>query len=234
MRLLVTDTTWNIAGLSHALLKQGFYVTEAANAEETLEYASTAEQDAVLIDPDLPDMSAAQLVSKLRMAHPKLVICIVSRRDTQAIRAEFLTRGADDVIEWPNKAPEIASRLRAYVRRAAGFCMPVIQSGLLQLDLSAMTLHYGDMPIHLTRVEYEMIEMLMLRNGAIVTRDQIMMQLYAWQDEPDPKIIDVYTCRIRAKLAAIGAPDDVIVTSFGQGIRIPIYSAPRDTKTAAA
>ncbi|QPM91859.1 response regulator transcription factor [Pseudooceanicola algae] len=233
MRLLVTDTTWNIAGLAHNLGKEGFYISEAANAEETLEFAASAEIDAILVDPDMPDMPAVKLVARLRMAHPHLVICVVSRRNTDEIRAPFLIAGADDVIEWPDRTQEIAARLRAFVRRAAGFALPVLETGGLRLDLGQMKLHYEEMPIHLTRVEYEMIEMLMLRNGRIVTRDQIMMQIYAWEDEPDPKIIDVYTCRIRAKLAAIGAPDDLIVTCFGQGLRIPyLVEPPRKTEAA--
>ncbi len=221
MRLLVTDTTWNIAGLAHAMREQGFYVSDAANAAETLEYASSAEQNAILIDPDLPDMSASELVSRLRAEYPRLVICVVSRKVDEDMRRDFLFRGADDVMEWPAKPAIMAARLRAFVRRAAGFALPVLQTGPLALDIDARTLHHHDMPVHLTRLEYEMMEMLILRRGAMVTRDQIMTQLYAWTDEPDPKILDVYICRIRAKLAAIGAQEDLIVTNFGQGIRIP-------------
>lgn len=221
MRLLVTDTTWNIAGLAHAMREQGFYISDAANAAETLEYASSAEQNAILVDPDLPDMPAAELVSRLRADFPRLVVVVVSRKVDDEMRREFLFRGADDVMEWPMKPAVMAARLRAYVRRAAGFSHPVLQTGPLALDVDVRSLHHRDMPVHLTRLEYEMIEMLILRRGAMVTRDQIMTQLYAWTDEPDPKILDVYICRIRAKLAAIGAQEDLIVTNFGQGIRIP-------------
>jgi DNA-binding response OmpR family regulator len=76
------------------------------------------------------------------------------------------------------------------------------------------------MPIRLTRLEYELIETMALRRGALITRDEIMLQLDAWQDEPDAKIIDVYICRIRAKLAAAGATEDLISTSFSQGYRL--------------
>ncbi|WP_158585624.1 response regulator transcription factor [Pseudooceanicola sediminis] len=227
MRLLVTDTTWNIAGLAHAMGQQGYYITDAANGGEVLEYLASAEQNAVIIDPDLPDMAAGDLIGRLRNQYPRLVICVVSRSVTEADRTRFLIRGADDVIEWPCKPAEIAARLRAYIRRAAGFAQPVLETGALSVDIDARKVHYDDMPIHLTRLEYELIEMLVLRAGAMVTREQVMMQLYAWQDEPDPKIVDVYICRIRAKLAAIGAGSDVIVTTFGQGIRMPALTPPR-------
>ncbi len=233
MRLLVTDTTWNIAGLGHALIKEGFYISEAANAEETLEFAASAEQNAILIDPDLPDMPAGKLIARLRAEYPRMVICVVSRRATSELRAEYLSRGADDVIEWPSKAPEIAARLRAHVRRASGYARPILESRGLALDLSKMALCFNAVPLHLTRLEYELVEMLMLRGGRIVTREQLMLQLYAWQDEPDPKIIDVYICRIRGKLAAMGAPEDVIVTSFGQGVRMPRGTDSSDAAQAA-
>lgn len=229
MRLLVTDTTWNIAGLAHAMGKEGFYITEAASGAEVLEYASSAEQNAILIDPDLPDMNAGDLTARLRATYPRMVIVVASRRVDDELRRSFMARGADEVIEWPCKPVEIAARLRAYIRRACGFAHPVLETGPLSVNVDARAVHWGDMPIHLTRLEYELVEMLVLRAGGMVSREQIMLQLYAWQDEPDPKIIDVYICRIRAKLAAIGAPEDVLVTAFGQGVRMPALSVlPKD------
>lgn len=233
MRLLVTDTTWNIAGLAHALGKQGFYITEAASGGEVLEYASSAEQNAVLIDPDLPDMRAADLVARLRADFPRLVIVVASRRVDDEMRTMFMLRGADEIIEWPSKPVEVAARLRAYIRRASGFAQPLLRCGELTADIDRREVRWRDMPIHLTRLEYELIEMLVLRAGGMVSREQVMLQLYAWQDEPDPKIIDVYICRIRAKLAAIGAPEDVIVTAFGQGIRMPRMNAVAPEEAAA-
>ena len=233
MRLLVADTTWNIAGLAHALRKEGFYVTEAGSGAELLEFASSAEQNAILIDPDLPDMDAGDLIARLRADHPRMVIVVVSRRVEDAMRTRFMARGADELFEWPAKPVEIAARLRAYVRRTCGFASPQLTSGALTLNVEERAVHWGQMPLHLTRLEYELIEMLMLRAGGMVTRDQIMLQLYAWQDEPDPKIIDVYICRIRSKLAAIGAPEDVLVTAFGQGVRIPMLTLLERQEAAA-
>ena len=233
MRLLVADTTWNIAGLAHAMRKEGFYITEGGSGAELLEYASSAEQNAILIDPDLPDMDAGELIARLRAAHPRMVIVVVSRRIEEAMRTKFMIRGADELIEWPSKPVEIAARLRAYIRRACGFATPLLEAGALSVDVEGRAVRWGEMPLHLTRLEYELIEMLVLRAGGMVTREQIMLQLYAWQDEPDPKIIDVYICRIRAKLAAIGAPEDVLVTAFGQGVRIPMLTPLRRTPKAA-
>lgn len=226
MRLLIADTTWNIAGLAHAMRQEGFYITEAGSGAELLEFASSAEQNAVLIDPDLPDMDAGDLIARLRSANPRMVIVVVSRRMEDGMRTTFMARGADELIEWPSKPIEIAARLRAYIRRSCGFAHPVLDCNELSVNVEGQTVFWGDMPIKLTRLEYELVEMLVLRHGGMVTRDQVMLQLYAWQDEPDPKIIDVYICRIRAKLSAIGAPEDVIVTAFGQGIRIPVYTTP--------
>ena len=112
------------------------------------------------------------------------------------------------------------ARLRAYVRRARGFARPQIGLGVLTLDLDLRQVRAGGTLVPLTRLEYEIVESLALRRGAVMTREEIMLQLYAWEDEPDAKILDVYLCRIRSKLAAAGAGGSLIATSYSHGYRL--------------
>ncbi|WP_169052572.1 response regulator transcription factor [Pseudooceanicola onchidii] len=221
MRILLTDTTWNMAILAKELRDAGFFVTEAGSGAELTEFARLGEQDAILIDPDLPDGDAHDLVRRLRSLNRHIPICLFTRKVDDQDLTRALINGADDVIRWPDHGVgDILARLRAYVRRAAGFATTEVEVGGLVIDLEQQVVRYGDMPVHLTRLEYELIETMALRNGRLISRDQIMLQLYAWKDEPDAKIIDVYICRLRAKMAAAGATEEVIVTSFAQGYRL--------------
>ncbi|MEC8667040.1 MAG: response regulator transcription factor [Pseudomonadota bacterium] len=230
MRILLTDMTWHMAIVAKSLRDAGFFVTEAGDVSELLEFAQTGEQDAILIDPDLPKADARVILRQLRSLKGRTPICVHTRRDVD--RIAMLAAGADDVFDAEISMAEMSARLQSFVRRAAGFGSPVLRIGDLQIDLAAQSVHLGDMPIRLTRLEYELIETMALRRGALITRDEIMLQLYAWQDEPDAKIIDVYICRIRAKLAAAGATEDLISTSFSQGYRL--FSRPSEVLPNAA
>ena len=233
MRILLTDTTWNMAILAKCLRDAAFFVSEAGDSAEIMEFVRSGQQDAILIDPDLPDGDAMSLIRQIRALDRHIPICLFARDVAEGDLTRALALGADDVIRWPDHdTTEITARLRAYIRRAAGFCSPRVTIGGLTIELDRQEVFYGDMPLRLTRLEYELIETMALRNGKLITRDQIMLQLYAWKDEPDAKIIDVYICRLRAKIAAAGAVEDVIVTSFAQGYRLS--TLPVEAKALAA
>ena len=233
MRILLTDTTWNMAILAKELRDAGVFVSEAADGGEVMEYVRSGQQDAILIDPDLPDGCAIDLVRRIRSLNGRVTVCLVQRNQGETDLTRAIGAGADDIILWPEtEIAEITARLRAYVRRAAGFATTQIRIADLTIDLESQTLSLLDLPVHLTRLEYELIETLALRHGSLVSREAIMCQLYAWQDEPDPKIIDVYICRLRAKIAAAGAEGDIIVTSFAQGYRL--NTMPNEVRPLAA
>lgn len=225
MRILVSDATWAMAITGTQLREQGFLVSEAGDGAELLEFALQGQHDAVLIDPDLPDMNYASLVRDLRAACPRLPVLLLARRWSDSERSRAWHVGADAVLESPLPTAELAARLRAFARRAQGYAAGVIQPAAgLSLDLDARRAVYDGRTLQLTRLEYELVEMLALRGGALVGRDEIMTQLYAWDNEPEAKILDVYMCRIRAKLATLGAPGDLIVTNFAQGFRLNLLA----------
>ncbi|GAA6187921.1 response regulator transcription factor [Litorivita sp. NS0012-18] len=222
MRILISDTNWTTAALARDLRAAGFFVTEANDGEELIEFALNGMQDAILFDLDLPDMKGADVLRSLRAILPHTPICTTGAKVDGTLRVKLMDAGADDVFARDTDGALIAAHLRAFVRRTNGFATPLLRNGSLEIDLSAQSVSIQGTPLHLTRLEYELIEMLSLRSGILVTREMIMSQLYAWEDEPDPKIIDVYICRIRSKMAALGAADDLIHTSFALGYRIDL------------
>lgn len=229
MRILITDNTWSMASLGRLMRNEGFFVSEAADAGDVIAHAEQGQYDAILIDPDLPDMEMPRLIRALRAVHPHMPICMVARRWTRCDRHRAYAAGADDVIGWPLDGAEVASRIRAYARRARGHAEQVLDLAGLRVDLDRRIAGFAGTWLRLTRLEYELVEMLALAGGRLVRRDDIMSKLYAWRNEPDPKIIDVYVCRIRARLAELGAPEGLIATSFGKGYRVD----PSAMRTAA-
>ncbi|WP_375688665.1 response regulator transcription factor [Pseudooceanicola sp. LIPI14-2-Ac024] len=224
MRILITDTTWNMATLAKMMRDQGFCVSEAANGEDVVAHVEHGIYDAVLIDPDLPDMEFTTLVRRLRGMAPQLPICLFDRDWTEKNRLRAYAAGADAVTGWPYQPDEIAAQMRAFARRARGFATQMPSFAGLTIDLDRRAVRFAGQSVHLTRLEYELIETLALANGTLVDRDTIMSRLYGWEDEPDPKIIDVYICRIRAKLATLDAPRALISTNFGNGYRLDPFA----------
>lgn len=220
MRILMTDTSWTMATLAKLMRDEGFLVSEAADAEDVLTHVAQCQYDAVLIDPDLPDMDSSALIRRLRAAAQQLPILLFSREVSDRDRLRAFAAGADEVTGWPFNGPEIAARLRAFARRARGFATAAPEFCGLSVDFDRRRVCYRGRSIHLTRLEYELVETLALANGRLVEREALMTRLYGWDNEPDWKILDVYICRIRAKLATLDAPAELISTSFGRGYRI--------------
>lgn len=231
MRILVTETTWTTMTFAKVLEDQGFMVTRASDGADALQYAGIGLNDAIVIDADLSDMCSRNMIAAIRGVRPDLPIFLVASGRTAPDTAEMLALGADDVFAVPFDFCVIAQRIRAVVRRAAGLASPQIEFGALLLNLASRQLLCLGRPIHLTRYEYEIIEMLSLRLHQFVRREDIMTQLYAFDDEPSDKIIDVYLSRIRAKLRAAGLSRDAIVATRNRGHML--VSEEKDCQAAA-
>jgi DNA-binding response OmpR family regulator len=128
-----------------------------------------------------------------------------------------LSLGADDVIARKADAAEIVARVQAVARRRAGLAAPMVETGGLVIDSLGRRVLVGHNEVPLTRLEYELLELLALRHGRIVARDEIMAQLYALNEAPDAKIIGVYVHHIRAKIAALGGNPSVLENVRGRG-----------------
>lgn len=233
MRVLLTDTTWTMAIVARMLRDEGFLVSEAANGEELLGYVEEGENDVIVLDTDLPDMKAVDCLRAIRDMRPRLPVTCRADTWSDIDRDRMFRAGVDHLLDSTLRQGELAARLRAQARRAHGFAAGRIQAvPRLGIDTDRRVVTFAGKTLHLTRLEYEIVEMLALRQGALVTRARIMTQLYAWQDEPDAKILDVYICRIRAKLATLGAPDGLIATNFAQGYRLNADAATPDVRAA--
>jgi two-component system cell cycle response regulator CtrA len=127
--------------------------------------------------------------------------------------------GADDFITKPFDKAELLARMQAIVRRSKGFSQPSLRVGPLLLNLDSHEVSVDSRPVHLTGKEYSILELLVLRKGMVLTKEAFLNHLYGGMDEPEMKIIDVFICKLRKKLALAGA-DNLIGTVWGRGYMI--------------
>ena len=117
----------------------------------------------------------------------------------------------------PFHKDELVARIHAIVRRSKGHAQSVIQTGDLKVNLDTKTVDVNGQRVHLTGKEYQMLELLSLRKGTTLTKEMFLNHLYGGMDEPELKIIDVFICKLRKKLAAAPAASNYIETVWGRG-----------------
>ena len=226
--LLVEDDLTAARGISLMLRSDGAVVDQTDTGEEALELARHYDYDAVVLDLMLPDMEGYEVVRRLRAARVDTPVLILSGLSRPQAKVKGLSMGADDFITKPFDKSELLARIQAVVRRSKGYSQSTLQIGNMQLSLDSREVHVGGQAVHLTGKEYAILELLVLRKGMILTKEAFLNHLYGGMDEPEMKIIDVFICKLRKKLAQAGA-GDVINTVWGRG-----YTAREPAARAAA
>jgi two-component system, cell cycle response regulator CtrA len=212
--LLIEDDLVAARGVSLMLRSTGAVVDHADTGEEGLELARHYDYDIVILDLMLPDIEGFEVVRRMR----------ISRNDTPVLILSGLGLGADDFITKPFDKAELLARMQAIVRRSKGFSQPSLRVGPLMLNLDSHEVSVDGKPVHLTGKEYAILELLVLRKGMVLTKEAFLNHLYGGMDEPEMKIIDVFICKLRKKLATAGA-DNLIGTVWGRGYMIREPSA---------
>ncbi|RAI58599.1 response regulator transcription factor CtrA [Roseicella frigidaeris] len=237
--LLVEDDLTASRGIV-ALLKAAAMVVDAVDTgEEALELARLYDYDVVVLDLVLPDMDGYEVVRRLRAARVETPVLVLSGQTRPQAKVKAFSVGADDFITKPFDREELVARIQAVVRRTKGFSQPSLTAGPLMLNLNSREVTVNGRQIHLTGKEYAILELLTLRKGVVMTKEGFLNHLYGGMDEPEVKIIDVFICKLRKKLAQAGA-DNLIGTVWGRGyvLREPSAAANRhgaaDTLAAEA
>lgn len=174
------------------------------------------------------------LIRDIRLEKLSIPILILSgaidKRDSLTERISSLSIGADDVMSIPFDSRELSARAIALIRRSIGNFNNIISIGKLSIDLASRMAFVNGTILPLTKTEYSILELLMLRKNRIQTKDAILEYVYSGRDEPDLKIIDVYVCHIRNKIALLSGGEAYITTVWGRGCMImdnqPIPSNP--------
>ena len=191
-------------------------VDQADTGEEALELARHYDYDIIVLDLMLPDMEGYEVVRRLRASRLDVPVLILSGLTRPQAKVKGLGMGADDYITKPFDKAELIARMQAIVRRSKGFSQPTLRIGALQLNLDSREVLVSGQQVHLTGKEYAILELLVLRKGMVLTKEAFLNHLYGGMDEPEMKIIDVFICKLRKKLAQAGA-DNLIGTVWGRG-----------------
>jgi two-component system cell cycle response regulator CtrA len=214
--LLVEDDPSAARGIILMLKGGGAVVDQVDSGEEALELAHHYDYDITILDLMLPDMEGYEVVRRMRAARIEVPVLILSGLSRPQAKIKGLGLGADDFITKPFDKGELLARIQAVVRRSKGYSQPTLQIGSLHLNLDSRDVTVNGRQVHLTGKEYSILELLTLRKGMVLTKEAFLNHLYGGTDEPEMKIIDVFICKLRKKLAAAGAPN-LIGTVWGRG-----------------
>jgi two-component system cell cycle response regulator CtrA len=162
-------------------------------------------------------MSGYEVLRGLRVAKVKTPILILSGLAGIEDKVKGLGFGADDYLTKPFHKDELVARIQAIVRRSKGHAQSVITTGDLLVNLDTKTVEVSGSRVHLTGKEYQMLELLSLRKGTTLTKEMFLNHLYGGMDEPELKIIDVFICKLRKKLANASQGKNYIETVWGRG-----------------
>lgn len=199
--------------LTHANLN--VYATELG--EEGVDLAKLYDYDLILLDLDLPDMTGHEVLRQLRLARIETPTLILSGSDDTDNKIKGFGFGADDYLTKPFHREELVARIHAIIRRSKGHAQSIIRTGKVCVNLDAKTVEVAGRTVHLTGKEYQMLELLSLRKGTTLTKEMFLNHLYGGMDEPELKIIDVFICKLRKKLAAATEGESYIETVWGRG-----------------
>ena len=218
MRVLLIEDNASIAASIELMLKSENFNTYTTDlGEEGIDLGKLYDYDIILLDLTLPDMSGYEVLRNLRVAKVKTPILILSGMASIEDKVKGLGFGADDYLTKPFHKDELVARIHAIVRRSKGHAQSVITTGDLTVNLDEKMVAIAGSRVNLTGKEYQMLELLALRKGTTLTKEMFLNHLYGGMDEPELKIIDVFICKLRKKLANASSGKNYIETVWGRG-----------------
>lgn len=200
--LLVEDDRMIGESVRAALKQEGHAVDWLRDGKSADTALGHEEFDIVLLDLGLPGKDGLDVLRALRARRKQTPVIVLTARDSVQDRVAGLDAGADDYLVKPFELEELSARMRAVVRRRSGHAESVIEVGEIRLDPSTREVTRGGTPVILSAREYAVLEALMLRPGAILSRAQLEDRLYGWGDAIESNAVSVYVHQLRRKLGA--------------------------------
>jgi two-component system, cell cycle response regulator CtrA len=215
--LLIEDDSATAQSIELMLKSESFNVYTTDLGEEGIDLGKVYDYDIILLDLNLPDLSGFEVLRNLRVSKVTTPTLIISGLTGIEDKVNGFGCGADDYMTKPFHKDELVARIHAIVRRSKGHAQSLVQSGDLVVNLDNKMVEINGARVHLTGKEYQMLELLALRKGMTLTKEMFLNHLYGGMDEPELKIIDVFMCKLRKKLANASGGKSYVETMWGRG-----------------
>jgi two-component system KDP operon response regulator KdpE len=220
--LLVEDDSTLARALTITLRTRGYDVTVARDGTSALRDASSARPDIVVLDLGLPDMDGTDVIRSLR-TWTRMPVIVLSARDGQRDKVAALDAGADDYVGKPFGIEELLARLRAAARRATPRDdEPVVTAGDLVIDLAAAQVQRAGVDVRLTPTEWHLLEVLVRRRGTLVSRRDLLREVWGPAYEAQTNYLRVYLAQLRGKLEDKPSEPRHLKTEAGLGCRFDV------------
>jgi two-component system, OmpR family, response regulator len=223
-RVLVVDDEPNIRDLVQVALKfHGCAVSTASNGSDAIRQAESAMPDLIVLDVMLPDIDGFEVCRRLRAAGNEVPVIFLTARDTSSDTVTGLAIGGDDYVTKPFSVEALVARVRAVLRRASRSAQPppradsddILRAGDLELNQSQWTVHRAGKPVELSKTEFLLLAYLMRHQGRVLTRAQLLENVWGWDYGGESQIVETYVSYLRRKLDPLGPP--LIHTQRGVG-----------------
>ncbi|WP_306476421.1 response regulator transcription factor [Methyloversatilis sp.] len=198
--LLVEDDELLGSGICDALERTRYTVEWVRDGAQALEALRGSGVDLAVLDLGLPRMDGMEVLRRAREAGVTTPVLVLSARDTTLQRIGGLDAGADDYLTKPFDLDELMARIRVLERRTRGAVVNVIRHGTIEVDTSAMTVSVDGRTVELQRREYMVLRKLLENIGHVLSRQQLVDNIYGWDSELESNALDVHIHNLRRKL----------------------------------
>jgi two-component system, OmpR family, alkaline phosphatase synthesis response regulator PhoP len=219
--LIIEDEPNMVLGLKDSCEYEGYEVAVARNGKEGLEKATTEKPDIILLDVMLPLMSGIDVCRTLRTRGIETPILMLTARSQEIDKVVGLEVGADDYVTKPFSIKELLARIRAHLRRASKHVVEIenFSFGDIELNFKKYVARKGGHALELSAREFEILRYLIRRRGEIVTRDQLLDEVWGYRSTPVTRTVDNHIARLRQKIEQDPSEPQHIITVHRIGYR---------------
>lgn len=231
MKLLIVEDEIGIArGIETAVMSDGFSCDIAENGSDALEMMKFYDYDLIILDLILPDIDGFEILSRIRAIRNTTPVIILSGLNAIDDKVKGLTIGADDYLTKPFSKVELLARIYAIVRRTSGHSSSVIDVGPMEIDIKQRCVRIYGTEMALTSKEYSILELLAIKKGSVLPKEAFLNHIYGGMDEPEVKIVDVFICKLRRKIANLTGGLNFIETIWGRGYTMRDFEVEHEHK----
>ena len=210
MRLLLAEDEVELNDAIAAVLRHNNYSVDCVyDGQEALDYLEGVEYDGVIMDIMMPKMSGLDVLRKIRAQKNRVPVLLLTAKSQVDDKVEGLDAGADDYLAKPFVMKELLARVRAITRRQTTLTDNVLTLGNLTLNRSTFEMSVGKESVRLANKDFQMLEMLMVNPGQIISTDRFMEKIWGYDSDTEINVVWVYISNLRKKLASLKADVEI-------------------------